>query len=179
MTIQQEKLTEKKHYLIVGKSEIERKKHIDSLISYSNRVRYRFERNLNSFDDYIEQVRRVFPFIPYNWDEQNPKKWTINQVWDFHLDWTYDTNNILVILEEFEKIEDKWKIEIIRDYFTTSYDQEEASKSNLNFQLILSLPEENELIQQVISKFVLKENDKRTGEQVVLAKLEIINLEWI
>lgn len=177
MTFHQEKYTDKKHLLIVGKSEKERKNYVDNIISSSNKVIYRFERNLNNFDEYLEQVRNIFPFIPYNWDEQNPKKWTLNQVWDFHFDWTDDTNSILIILEEFEKIEDEWKIEIIRDYITTSYDQEEANKSNLNFQLIFTLPEENELLQKVISQFALNENEKRTEEQVVKGKWEVVNLE--
>ncbi|WP_282068312.1 hypothetical protein [Olleya namhaensis] len=178
MTFDKEKYTDKKHLLIVGKSENERKKYVDNIISTSDKVIYRFKRNLKDFDEYIEEVRNIFPFIPYSWDEQNPKKWTLNQIWDFHLDWTDNTFNILIVLEEFDEIEDNWKTEIIRDYFTTSYDQEKENKSNLNFQLILTLEKENELIKNVISEFGLNENEKRTEEQIINGKLKIINLEW-
>lgn len=178
MIFDKEKYTDKKHLLIVGKSEKERKNYVENIISTSNKVIYRFKRHINDFDEYIEQVRNIFPFIPFNWDEQNPKKWTLNQIWDFHLDWTDDTFNILIILEEFDEIEDNWKTEIIRDYFITSYNQEEIGKSNLNFQLILTLKQENELIKNAVSKFGLNENEKRTKEQIINGKLKIINLEW-
>lgn len=178
MTFDKDEYTDKKHLLIIGNSEEQRKKYVDNIISNSNKVIYRLERNLNSFYEYIDEVRNVFPFIPYNWDEQNPKKWTLNQVWDFHLDWTYDTINILIVFEEFDKIEDNWKTEIIRHYFTTSYCQEKANKSKLNFQLILTLKEENELVTKVISKFALNEDEKRTEEQIIDGKLKIINLDW-
>jgi hypothetical protein len=178
MIFKEEKYTDKKHLLVVGKTEKERVKYVDNIISNSDKVIYRIKRNLNNFDEYIEQVRNIFPFIPHNWNEQNPKKWTLDQIWDFHLDWTDDTNSILIILEEFEKIEDDWKTEIIRNYFTTSYDQEKNNQPNLNFQLILTLQEENELMKKVISKFGLNENEKRTEKQVVEGKLKIINLEW-
>ncbi|MFD2034020.1 hypothetical protein ACFSKL_04415 [Belliella marina] len=177
MPLDKIKYTDKKHILIVGKSEKERKDYVDDIIATTDKVVYRFERNLNDFDEYIEQVRNLFPFIPYNWNEQNPKKWTLNQIWDFHLDWTDDTFNILIILEEFDKIEDNWKTEIIRDYFTTTYDQEKARKSHLNFQLILTLPEENQLIKNVVSEFGKDVNEKRSEEQIIHGKLEVINLE--
>ena len=167
-----------KHLLIVGKSEIERKKTVDKLVATSDKVIYRLQPNLISFDNYIEEVRNKFPFIPLGWNEQNKKKWTLNQIWDFHLDWTDDTFNILIILEEFNKIEENWKTEIIRDYFITSYYQEKERKSKVNFQLILTLQEEGDLIEKVTSLIGFSENEKRTEEQVINGKLKIINLDW-
>ena len=69
MTLINEKYSEKKHFLIIGKSKSYRRKYVEEIISRSNRVIYRFNRNLSSFDDYIEQVRSIFPFIPNNWGE--------------------------------------------------------------------------------------------------------------
>lgn len=178
MKLLNEKYNEKKHFLIIGKTEKERKRYVDLITSKSNRVIYRFKQNLKSFNDYIEQVRNIFPFIPISWDEQNPKKWTLNQIWDFHLDWTDDTKSILIVLEEFEKIEENWKVQVLRDYFTTSYEQEQIGNSSLNFQLILTLPDEVDLIKKVTSALGTRENEKRTKEQIMKGKLEILNLDW-
>lgn len=120
----------------------------------------------------------MFPFVPLGWDEQNPKKWTLNQVWDFHLDWTDDAKSILIIIEEFENIEDNWKQEIIRDYFTASYDQETEGNSWLNFQLILTLPQfDSDLMEKVINDLGLRENEKRTQKQVIEGKLLVVDLD--
>lgn len=170
---------ENKHLLIIGNSKLKRKKYVDELISKTNKVVYRFQYNLNSFDNYIEQVREIFPFVPLGWKEQNPKKWSLDQIWDFHLDWTNYTSGILIILEEFEKIEEEWKMEIIRDYLITSYWQEKEKTSKLNFQLIITLRDKKDLIEKIIPKIGLHKNEKRTQEQVVKGKLEVINLDWL
>lgn len=108
------KPTDRKHLLIIGKSAIERHRFVEDLVSNTNKEIYSFQPYLKSFEDYIENVRRNFPFVPINWAEQNPNKWTINQVWDFHLDWTENTNGILIVIEEFGGMEERWKLEILR-----------------------------------------------------------------
>lgn len=173
-----EEYTHRKHILVIGQSDKDRKKYIDEIITKSDKAIYRFKRGITSFRDYIKQVRKIFPFIPLDWNIQNPKKWTLNQIWDFHLDWTNNTSNVLIVLEEFQKIEEEWKIAIVKDYFTTSYYQEKANKSNLNFQLIITLPEESELIEKVAFEFGLNENEKRDSNQIIKGKLKIINLDW-
>src|SRR5687768_495521 len=132
----------RKHILIVGKKREDRLRFLNDLIAGTNKLVYRFPPNLQTFDEYIEQVRKLFPFVPTNWDEQNPKKWTRNQVWDFHLDWTENTHSILVILEEFGEMDTDWKFEIIRDYFQRSYYQEDQNSGRPNFQLIVTQDKE-------------------------------------
>lgn len=170
---------DKKHLLIVGKSEEARREFVNRLLETSNKQIYKFPANIERFDQYIEQVRKLFPFIPVNWDEQNPKKWTLNQVWDFHLDWTNNTHSILIVIEEFGKMEEGWKIEILRHYLSTSYDQEQPNKTDLNFQLIVTQQEEDHLVDKLSSVFGLKEHEKRTAKQVIQGKLEVVNLDWI
>ncbi|EAZ79939.1 hypothetical protein ALPR1_14959 [Algoriphagus machipongonensis] len=174
-----EKSNEKKHLLIVGKSEKERREFVDQLVGNSSKVIYRFPANIQGFDQYIDQVRTLFPFIPVNWYEQNPKKWTTNQVWDFHLDWTENTHSILIVMEEFGLMEEDWKIEILRHYLITSYHQEQPDKSNVNFQLILTQQEDDHLVDKLSSVIELKENEKRSARQMIEGKLKIVNLDWV
>jgi hypothetical protein len=168
---------DRKHILIVGKSSNDRLKFLNELITGTNKKAYRFPPNLRTFDEYIEQVRKLFPFVPTTWKEQNPKKWTRNQVWDFHLDWTENTHNILVILEEFGEMEANWKFEIIKHYLQTSYYQEGQNDNNLNFQLIITQDKDDGLVENLIPIFGLNDNESRTEDQVILGKLKIIDLE--
>ncbi|MCZ8214834.1 MAG: hypothetical protein O9262_01275 [Cyclobacteriaceae bacterium] len=167
---------DKKHILIVGQNANNRLKFLNELIAGTNKVVYRFPPDLKTFDDYIEQVRELFPFIPATWEEQNPKKWTSSQVWDFHLDWTGSTHSILILLEEFGQMEASAKFEIIRDYLQTSYYQERQHDSRLNFQLIIT-QEKDDLIENLIPIFGLNEHETRTAEQVILGKLKTIDLD--
>ena len=166
-----------KHLIVVGKSEVERHQFVQHLIETSSKLVYKFPPGIKSFDEYIEHVRRIFPFIPVNWDEQNPNKWTLNQVWDFHSDWTDNTHSILMVIEEFGKMEEEWKIEILRHYLSTSYYQEEPGKSYPNFQLIVTQDEDDDIIDKIIPSFGLKEDEKRTEKQIIEGKMDLINLE--
>jgi hypothetical protein len=167
----------RKHILIVGKNSNERHNFLNGLIKGENKIVYRFRPNIQTFSEYIEQVRELFPFIPTTWQEQNPKKWTRNQIWDFHLDWTNNTYSILIVIEEFGDMEIKWKYEIIKDYIQTSYYQEGQNGNSLNFQLIIT-QEKNEGIVEILTPiFGLNEKETRTEEQVILGKLKIIDLD--
>jgi hypothetical protein len=168
-----------KHLLIIGKDFKDRHIYINELVKETNKIIYKFQPNIQTFDEYIEQVRKLFPFIPTNWKEQNPNKWTINQIWDFHLDWTENTHDILIIIEEFGQLEENWRLEIIRDYLTTSYYQECKNVEKINFQLIISQDSDDDLIEKLVPIFGLKENEKRTIRDIILGKLAIIDLNLI
>lgn len=62
-------------------------------------------------------------------------------------------------------------------YLATSYYQEEPHKGQLNFQLVLTMENEDGVLGKISPHFGLKENEKRSAEQVVYGKIEIINLE--
>jgi hypothetical protein len=168
---------DRKHLLIVGGKRDDRHEFLNDLISGTNKQVYRLSPNLRTFDEYIEQARKLFPFVPTNWKEQNPKNWTRNQVWDFHLDWTENTHSILIIIEEFGEMEPNWKVEIIRHYIQTSYYQEGQNNGRLNFQLIVTQDKEDGLVDKIIPVFGLVDNEKRTEEQVILGKVKVINLD--
>lgn len=168
---------DRKHLLIVGGKKDDRHKFLNDLLSGTNKEVYRLSPNLRTFDEYIEQIRKLFPFVPTNWKEQNPTNWTRNQVWDFHLDWTENTHSILIIIEEFGDMESAWKVKIIRDYIQTSYYQEEQNKGLPNFQLIVTLDKDDGLVENLIPIFGLNDNETRTEEQVIMGKLKIIDLD--
>ena len=168
---------DRKHILIVGKKRDDRNRFLNDLITGTNKLVYRLPPNLRTFNEYIEQVRKLFPFVPTNWKEQNQRNWTRNQVWDFHLDWTENTHSILIILEEFGEMEVNWRTEIIRDYLQTSYYQEGQNDGRLNFQLIVTQDKDDDLVEKMISSIGINDNEKRTKEQVILGKLKIINLD--
>ncbi|MDD2797860.1 MAG: hypothetical protein PHV20_04630 [Bacteroidales bacterium] len=165
-----------KHLLIIGENFNDRHKYINELVKDTNKIIYRFQPNIQTFDKYIEQVRKLFPFIPTNWKEQNPNKWTRNQVWDFHLNWTEKTHSILIIIEELGQMEENWRLEIIRHYMTTSYHQEYQNIEKINFQLIISQDSDDDLIEKLVPIFGLKDNEKRSELSIILGKLTIINL---
>lgn len=170
---------ERKHLVIVGKKADDRLRFLKDLVAGTNKQVYRFPPKLQTFDEYIEQVRKLFPFVPANWEEQNPNKWTRNQVWDFHLDWTEATHSILIILEEFGEMDTDWRHKIIRDYLQTSYNQEEQNDARLNFQLIVTQDKDDGLVEKMASILGLNETEKRTEVQVILGKLKIIDLDLI
>lgn len=71
MTNSTTKNIDKKHLLVIGKSKEERRRFIDSVVEISSNQVYRFSTNIKSYHEYIDQVRKLFPFIPVNWKEQN------------------------------------------------------------------------------------------------------------
>ena len=168
---------DKKHILIVGKTQVDRSEFLNGLIAGTNNLVYRFPPFLRTFDEYIEEVKKLFPFVPANWKKQNPKKWTKDQVWDFHLDWTEYTHSILIIIEEFGEMEAPWKVEIIRDYIQKSYYQEGQHNGRPNFQVIVTLDKDYNLVEKIIQAFGLTDKETRTEEQVILGKLKIIDLD--
>jgi hypothetical protein len=170
---------DKKHLLIVGKSKTERRTFLNNIISATDKIIYRFPADIRTFDEYIEQVRILFPFIPINWHEQNPKKWTRNQVWDFHLDWTNNSHSILIIIEEFGSMDESWKLEILRAYIMKSYYDEKKKAYKSSFQLIITQEQEENIINQLSEMVSLNEGERRTGIQMVLGKLKVIDLEML
>ncbi|MEO0333113.1 MAG: hypothetical protein AAF223_15755, partial [Bacteroidota bacterium] len=66
-----------------------------------------------------------------------------------------------------------------KDYLTTSYNQEAPNKSHLNFQLMVTQQEEDNLVDKLSAVFGLNKDENRTARQVIQGKLEVINLDQI
>ncbi|WP_235299769.1 hypothetical protein [Portibacter marinus] len=133
------------------------------------------------FDAYIQSVKSKFPFIPPNWNEPN-KYWdNLNRVWDFHLDWTEYSNNVVILLEDIDNLEDSWKYEIISDYITQIYRNEYGNKINrVSFRFIIILSEIEELFWEKVRIIGGPTNsDRRTEEQIIKGLVELIDANWI
>ncbi len=70
----------KKHLLIIGKTETERRKFVNDLIQSVNLEVFRFPSNMKLFDEYYDFIKRERLYSPWN----DAKSYNGNQILDFH-----------------------------------------------------------------------------------------------
>jgi hypothetical protein len=102
--------TFQKHILIVGKTEMERQKSLAHILKYSDLKCIRFPTSMKSFSDYLNIIQSKKLFFPFY---ETKRKYNLNRILDFHIDWISD-NNCLFVFKEFQKVEDKFSLEIMR-----------------------------------------------------------------
>ncbi|PTX62304.1 hypothetical protein C8N46_103404 [Kordia periserrulae] len=158
----------KKHVLIIGKSEIERRNFINDLIVGLNFEVYRFPSNMKLFDEYYDFVKKKKLYEPW----YKAKSYNGSQILDFHWDWISE-NNALIVMEEFEQMEESWRIELLRIYLN---EIENRKKGEKKIHLIISQESENGLTEKLAKVIDIRENERRTEKQVVQQNLEIINI---
>ncbi|MFY7669526.1 hypothetical protein ACOSP6_00425 [Tenacibaculum sp. MEBiC06402] len=158
----------KKHLLIIGKSEKDRHKFINNLITDVNFETFRFPSKMKSFDDYFDFIKKEKLYKPW----YKAKSYNINQILDFHWDWISE-NNSLIIMEEFEQMEERWRIELMRIYIN---EIENRKKGEKKIHLIISQENENRLIEKVSKVIPTRTNERRTNYQIVQQNLETINI---
>ncbi|MDH7447554.1 hypothetical protein [Aquimarina sp. 2201CG14-23] len=162
-------ILKKKHLVIVGKTEIERKNFVTKLIRLSNYETYRFPSKMKLFDDYFDSMKKMKLYKP--WYES--KSYNGNAIWDFHRGWISE-NNSLLVLEEIEDMEERWKFEIIRLCLN---EMDYRKKGNDTIHLIISQENENDLVDKLAkSIFPIRENERRTKRQIIEQNLEIIDI---
>ena len=154
----------KKHLLIIGGTESERKDYITKVIAYSNFSTYRFPKGMNESDTYFDFVKKNTLYTPYH---HSGKNFNSNQLFDFHLDWFYH-NDSLVILEEFQEMDERWRIELLRLYILECENHKKGEKF---IHLIISQDSENGIIEKLIPTIRLSENEVRTKTQVISGSL--------
>ncbi len=159
----------KKHLLIIGKSEIERRNFINDLIIGLNFEVFRFPSNMKLFEEYYDYIKKEKLYEPW----YNAKSYNGNQILDFHWDWISE-NNALIVMEEFEQMEEIWRIELLRIYLN---EIENRKKGEKKIHLIISQESENGLIEKLAKVIDIRENERRTEKQVVQQNLEIINIQ--
>jgi len=159
----------KKHLLIIGKSQLERQNFISGIIRNVNFETFRFPPNMRLFDQYYDFVKKEKLYKPW----YNAKTYNGNQILDFHWDWISE-NNSLIIMEEFELMEENWKIELLRIYLN---EIENQKKSEKKIHLIISQENENGLTEKLSKVIDFRENERRTKKQIVEQNLEIISIE--
>lgn len=170
MTFQQALNTlQKKHLLIIGGTATQRQQMIDELINQANFECFRFPINMRTIDDYVGFVRKAQLYRP--WYEKKGK-YGLNQVLDFHRDWIRE-NNALVVMEEFQQMEEIWKLDLLQTYLA---EVENRKKGQKIIHLIISQPHEAGLVDKLCEVIRLKENEKRTERQVVEGSLSIFEM---
>jgi hypothetical protein len=156
----------KKHLLIVGKSEIERRNFVSCIIENANYETFRFPSKMTLFDEYCDFIKKERLYKPY----YEAKSYNPNQILDFHWDWITE-NNSLLVLEEFDFMGESWKIELVRIFIN---EMENRKKGQEKIKIILSQENENGLIDKLSNVMNIKENGKRTKRQIVEQNLEMI-----
>jgi hypothetical protein len=160
-----ENFTFQKHILIVGKTEMERQKSLARILECSNLECIRFPRSMKSFSDYLDVIQSKKLFSPFY---ETKGKYNLNQILDFHMDWISD-NNCLFVFEEFQKVEDKFSLEIIRLMINNL-----ESNTKSATKIIMTLEDETELINNLNE--IVNETKYKTKAQVVKSNLQIITL---
>ncbi|WKN45663.1 hypothetical protein [Tunicatimonas pelagia] len=158
----------KKHLLIVGKTEAERRKFINDLIQGVNFEVFRFPSRMKLFDEYCDFIKKEKIYEPW----YKAKGYNVNQILDFHWDWISE-NNSLIIMEEFEQMEKRWRIELLRIYLN---EIENRKKDEKKIHLIISQESENGLIEKLSEVMVIRESERRTEKQIVEQNLETIDI---
>ena len=124
-----------------------------------------FPKSMIFFSEYIDTIQKKKLYEPYY---ETKGKYNSNQILDFHTDWITE-NNCLFVLEEFQKMENNWKLEILRILINSiEINHKTATK------VILTVEEEADLINDL--KEIVNPTNKKTKEQVLKSNLTIINI---
>lgn len=161
-------LLNKKHLLIVGKSEIERRNFVSYIIENANYETFRFPSKMRLFDEYYDFIKKQKLYKP----SYQAKSYNGNQILDFHWDWISE-NNSLIVIEEFDFMEERWKMELIRIFLNEINNRK---KGEDKIKLIVSQDSENGLIENLSHIISFKDNEKRLKRQIIEQHLKLINI---
>jgi len=79
----------------------------------------------------------------------------------------------LVILEEFQDMEESWKLDLLGSYI---FEIENRKKGVKVVHLIVSQESENDLIDKLSDEVSVRENERRTKRQIVEGSFEVVEL---
>ncbi|MCW3167731.1 hypothetical protein OMO38_04235 [Chryseobacterium sp. 09-1422] len=159
------RFTFQKHILIVGKTEEERHKTLAQILENNNLELIRFPKSMKSLSDYLNIVQAKKLFSPFY---EAKRKYNDNQIFDFHIDWIAE-NNSLFVFEEFQNVDDKFSLEIMRIVINNL----EANHRS-GTKIIMTLEDETGLINRLGE--IVNETEYKTKTQVVESNLQIIAL---
>ena len=160
-----------KHLLIVGGEAKQRQNLIDEIINKTNFPLFRFPKLMTKMESYTDFVKKENLYE--SWYTQK-RKLNINQLLDFHREWIAE-NQSLVVLEEFQNMEQIWKLDIIKSYLEPLMYRKKGDKT---IRLIISQENEDGLIENLSEEIRLNENEKRTSVQVTLDCIELIEVAY-
>lgn len=154
-----------KHILICGKSELERHQVLNEILIQSNLETILFPKSMKLFSEYLDIVQSKKLFQPHY---ETKGKYNSNQVLDLHIDWIAE-NSCLFVLEEFQSMENSWKLEILRLLINNlETNQQSATKA------VITIDNSTELITNLYK--IVNKTDYKTKEQVVDSIFQIIDL---
>lgn len=154
-----------KHILICGKTKTERHKALNIILEQSNLQLFSFPKSMSLLSDYLNFIQSKKLFSPFY---ESKGKYNLNQILDFHIDWIAD-NKCLFVFEEFQNIEDRFGLEIMRIMINNL----EANHKSAT-KIIMTLEDETELINHLDE--IVNETKYKTKAQVVESNLQIITL---
>jgi hypothetical protein len=160
----------KKHLLIIGGSKTERHDLIDKIINQANLEFFRFPKGMNSIDEYIDFVRKENLY--HAWYTQKGK-FGSNQLLDFHRDWISE-NNSLIIMEEVQEMEHRWKIDLLGTYIEQIQNRKKEDKT---IRFVISQENEDGLINNLIENVYAVEGERRTKRQIIEGSIELITID--
>ncbi|MCD1115412.1 hypothetical protein [Chryseobacterium turcicum] len=120
---------------------------------------------MKSFSDYLDVVQSKKLFSPFY---ETKGKYNLNQILDFHIDWIAE-NNCLFIFEEFQEVEGKFGLEILRIMINNLESNHQSST-----KIIMTLEDETELINSLNE--TVHKTQYKTRAQIVESNLQIIAL---
>lgn len=161
--MKENKITFQKHILICGKTAEERRAGLNQILDSSNFEIFRFPVSMRSFSDYLTFVESKNLFLSFY---EIKGKYNLNQIFDFHIDWIAE-NNCLFVFEEFQNVDEKFKLEILRIMINNL----EAYKKS-GARIILTLEDETELINNLRS--IVSTTEYKTRSEVIESNLQII-----
>ncbi|WP_348712087.1 hypothetical protein [Tenacibaculum sp. 190524A05c] len=123
---------------------------------------------MKSFDEYFDFIKKEKLYKPW----YKAKSYNVNQILDFHWDWVSE-NKSLIVMEEFEQMEERWRIELMKIYIN---EIENRKKGEKKIHLIISQENENRLIEKISKVIPTRINERRTKYQIVQQNLETINI---
>ena len=169
MEIHIKKILSKKHLLLVGGSKSERQSVVTKIIENTNYETFRFPKGMKLIDEYIDFVRKNKLYNPWY---KAKGKYGDDQILDFHNDWISE-NHSLIVIEEIQMMEERWKIELIKWYL----EEVEYHRKGENFiHLLISQNKENGLIEKLSESFHIKKLRNRTRKQIIESCLNKIDI---
>ena len=166
------KLLKENHLMVIGKSIAERKRFVVDICELANMRVLRFPSALSSFDRYLMISGTLFPHSEYEYGLRS-----LDHLWDIHLDWTHNDFDNLIVLEEFDKMENDDNITILEDYVRMSLNHERKRENRVHFRVIFSQQEENNVFEKLVDRLNKYDYGKRTAQQIVDSYIKVINLD--
>lgn len=164
------KILSKKQLLITGKTVKERANFVTEIIEAAHYQTFRFPNGMETINEYLLYVEKHNLYDPWY---TKKGKFNFNQIMDFHWDWIHE-NHVLIIMEEFDRMEESWKLDLLRTYLEVVENKEKGQK---NIHILISQESEDDLVDK-LSEIIRSDNPgNRSGRQIVKGSLKILELE--